>query len=299
MPEHLDRTRTPLLTLITLQSLDEDYEVVSRRRAHEADRDRGDGHPPEAHAGRSAGGAGRARVLGVLVLFGLLVAVAAVQTSREASVDDASRESLINRITSQRKEVAESAQHLAELRTTNTKGDSALTALGNQLSSAQARVADAGALTGFRAVTGPAVKVTLDSSPYADQNSQVRDSDIALLVDGLWGAGAEAITVNGQRLTGRTGIRTSGDAIEVNGVGIAPPYTILAIGNADQMAADFLNSTSGQAFAALADQYSFRYDLHGVGQVRMAPAPASLTRLRYAEAVPQGGTKQNERGRTP
>lgn len=288
MPEHLDRTRTPLLTLITLQSLDEDYEVVSRRRAVAEE-------APSEHRG---GGARKARVLGVLVLFGLLVTVAAVQTSREAGVNDASREGLINRIASQRKEVAQSTQRLAELRTANTKGETALTALGNQVNAAQARLADMGALTGFRAVTGPAVRVTLTSSPYADQNSQVRDSDIAQLVNGLWGAGAEAITVNGQRVTARTGIRTSGDAIEVNGVGIAPPYTILAIGDTDQLSADFLDSTGGQAFVALADQYSFRYDLHDVGQVRMAPAPASLTRLRSAEATTAGGAHKNRRGRT-
>ncbi|HWU20854.1 MAG TPA: DUF881 domain-containing protein [Nocardioides sp.] len=272
MPEHLDRARTPLLTLITLQSLDEDYQVVSRRRGAAGE---------EPKRGRTV------PVIGVLLLFGLLVTVAAVQTSRDAGVDDASRESLISRITEQRADVAASARRLADLRRANTKAESALTGLGTQLTAAEARVANLGALTGMRAVTGPAIRVTLDNAAYADANSQVRDSDIALLVDGLWAAGAEAITVNGQRLTARTGIRTSGDAIEVNGNGIAPPYTILAIGDTDQMAADFLNSATGQDFVALADQYAFRYDLHDVGQVRLAPAPSSVTRLRYAAAYSQ------------
>ncbi|GAB3866855.1 DUF881 domain-containing protein [Nocardioides maradonensis] len=272
MPDHLDRARTPLLTLITLQSLDEDYQVVSRRRCA---------------AGKEGRPGRRIPVVGVLLAFGLLVTVAAVQTSRDAGVDDASRESLISRITEQRAEFAASTKRLAALRAANTKADATLTGLGTQLTAAQARVADLGGLTGVQAVTGPAIRVSLDNAPYADPNSQVRDSDIALLVDGLWAAGAEAITVNGQRLTARTGIRTSGDAIEVNGNGIAPPYTILAIGDTSQMPADFLGSASGQDFAALANQYAFRYDIHDVGQVRMGPAPPSVTRLRYAVASTQ------------
>lgn len=281
LPEHLDRTRMPLLTLITLQSLDEDYQVVSRRRD-------------------AAGEGPRTRrtlpVIAILATFGLLVAVAAVQTSRDAGVDVASRQSLGDRITEQRAAVAASSRRLANLRSANTRADSALTGLGTQLTAAQARVATLGGLTGMQAVSGPAIRVSLDNAPYADANSQVRDSDIALLVDGLWAAGAEAITVNGQRVTARTGIRTSGDAIEVNGNGIAPPYTILAIGDTGQLAADFLNSASGQDFAALAGQYSFRYDLHDVGQVRMAPAPSSLTRFRFARTdthqhKKKGGTR--------
>ncbi|MCL2543021.1 MAG: DUF881 domain-containing protein [Nocardioidaceae bacterium] len=278
MPEHLDRARTPLLTLITLESMDEDYQAASRRR----------GGAAEVRAGSSRG----VGVLVVLLLFGMLVAVAAVQTSREAPVEDASRQSLIDRINDHRRSVARTQQRLADLRDANTKADGELAALGARLNAAQGRATDLGALTGFQPVTGPALRVSLDNAKYADQNDEIRDSDIGLLVDGLWGAGAEAITVNGQRVTARTGIRTSGAAIEVNGVGVAPPYTILAIGNTDQMSADFLNSAAGQAFVALAGQYDFRYDLHDVGQVRMAAAPTSLTRLRSATS-----TKADSSGR--
>lgn len=268
MPEHLDRTRTPLLTLITLQSLDEDYEVASRRR-------------------RSRGGeaAGRTSLRGgavVLLLFASLVTVAAVQNSREAGVDDASRASLITRIEARRTAVARTERTLAELRASSTRADASLTSLGTQLTAAQSRVAGFGALTGLQAVSGPALRVSLSSAPDADINSQVRDSDLAMLVNALWGAGAEAISVNGQRVTARTGIRTSGDAVEVNGVGVAPPYVVLAIGNTDALSADFVSSPGGQDFVALANQYDFVYDLHDVGQARIAQAPASVQRLRSA-----------------
>lgn len=281
MPEHLDRSRTPLLTLITLESLDEDYVVAGRRR------DSGPSTPRRTP---------RVAAMTALLIFGLLVAVAAVQKSRDAGVDDASRDSLIGRIKDARAEVGKAEQRLADLRDETTRADHTLTSTGTALASAQQRGAELGALTGFRPVSGPALRVVLDSSPYADVDNRVRDSDIAQLVNALWGAGAEAITVNGQRVTARTGIRTSGSAIEVNGVGIAPPYTILAIGNTDDMSANFLDSPSGQDFVTLADQYDFRYDVHDVGQVQMPAAPATLTHLRAAQAV--GGTRGSKSGKT-
>ena len=294
MPDHLDRARTPLLTLITLESLDEDYKAAGRRRM----RDRasgGPGGPAPAAGGPARRTASRGRVLVVLAVFGLLVAVAAVQNSRESSVDDASRASLIKRIDSRRKDVATTEQRLADLRKANTKADSALTTLGTRLNGARDTAAGYGALTGLQPVSGPAIGVELDSAPYAGSNEQVRDSDIALLVNGLWGAGAEAVSVNGQRVTARTGIRTSGDAIEVNGIGVAPPYTILAIGDTGQLEANFVSSTGGQDFIALADRYDFRYDMHDVGQVQMAAAPPSLTRLR--SATPMSATTPGRPGK--
>lgn len=273
MPERLDRARTPLLTLISLESMDEDYQVAGRRRSAAVATGEAPAHRPSR----------RTAVAAVLLVFGLLVAVAAVQTSRESSIDDASRDTLVSRINARRKDVASLEDRIAQQRAANTRSGNNVKALGNHVTAAKSKAAAFGALTGLRAVTGPAVRVALDNAPDADESSRIRDSDIALLVNGLWGAGAEAITVNGQRVTARTGIRTSGDAIEVNGVGVAPPYTILAMGDTDRIPADFLDSSSGQDFVALADQYAFRYDIHDVGRVRVAAAPASLGRLRSAD----------------
>ena len=44
----------------------------------------------------------------------------------------------------------------------------------------------------------------------SDPNDEVRDEDLATLVDGLWQAGAEAIAINGIRLTALSGIRNTG-----------------------------------------------------------------------------------------
>lgn len=278
MADTLDRSRTPLLALITQESLDRDYQVAASRR----DPDR-----PESKASRTA-------VVLVVAAFAMLVTVAAVQTSRNADLTDASRASLIEGIESRRAIVDGLQDEVAAIRVANTDAESDLRRLGERYSALQARRSGLEALTGFTRVTGPGVRVTLDNAEFADETAQMRDSDLTMLVDGLWAAGAEAIAIDGQRLTAVSAIRNSGPAIEVNGIGIAPPYEVLAIGDRRTLSANFLESASGAAFVGLANQFGFRYDLDTVGELRLPAAPRSMRTLRSAE---QGtGDQQREPG---
>src|SRR3954454_11015329 len=91
----------PLLALITQRSLDADYEhVAARKRASGED-------PSERRLPRRTAAV-------VLLAFGLLVTVAAVQTSRNASVDEASRSSLIDQINLRRQSVASLQRQLSK-----------------------------------------------------------------------------------------------------------------------------------------------------------------------------------------
>ena len=84
-------------------------------------------------------------------------------------------------------------------------------------------------------------------------------TDLALLVNGLWRAGAEAIAINGQRLTARSAIRNSGAAINVNGrPPLSPPYVVTAIGDTKTLQADLLDTSTGLAFQNGADALGFR-----------------------------------------
>lgn len=273
MPDTLDRSRIPLLTLLTDDALDRDYQSAASRR---------DDDDPRGWGSRTA-------VLVVVAAFALLVTVAAVQTSRNADVDDASRAGLIDRIDALRGQVGELQQQIAELRSANAAADESLRALGSSYADSQAKAADLGALTGFDRVAGDGVRVRLDDPPYAGPKDGVRDSDLALLVNALWDAGAEAVSVNGQRLSVRSEIRTSGEAIKVNGVGIAPPYTVLAVGNQRTLAAKFVESSSGLQFLAVVDQFGFDYDLDNADDLHLPATPAALERLRSATMLDKRG----------
>lgn len=92
-------------------------------------------------------------------------------------------------------------------------------------------------VAGLVKVTGPGVIVTLDDSRKQAQPGEgadlflVHDEDILKVTNELFAAGAEAISVNGQRLIATSEIRCAGPTISVNNTRIGPPYLIMAIGD--------------------------------------------------------------------
>ncbi len=273
------RVTMPLLTLVGQQALDEDYETAAesaRRRPGPADPD-GAGRRP-----------GRRASVVVVALFGLLIAVAAVQTSRDAGVEDAGRAGLISRIEAQRDAVAARQQLVADLRARTVAAETALSELTQDATALDSRVSRLRSLSGLGAVTGPGVRVVLDEREAASPDQRLRDTDLALLVNALWSAGAEAISVNGQRLTALSAIRTSGSAVEINDVGIAPPFTVLATGNTATLQSRFYDSASGLALDDLARRYGFTLTMDNEDRLRLPAAPARLERLRSATPVVGG-----------
>jgi uncharacterized protein YlxW (UPF0749 family) len=115
-------------------------------------------------------------------------------------------------------------------------------------------------------------------------SGRVRDRDLQLVVNGLWEAGAEAVSINGQRLTALSAIRAAGDAILVDNRPLVTPYTVLAIGDGGQLASAFRNGVGGRYLKLLQDDYGIRADIAAQGSVDV-PAATGVT-LRYA--VPAG-----------
>jgi uncharacterized protein YlxW (UPF0749 family) len=59
----------------------------------------------------------------------------------------------------------------------------------------------------------------------------IHDKDLQDVINAAFGAGAEALSVNGQRFVSRTEVVCAGNVIMINGVRVAPPFKILAIGD--------------------------------------------------------------------
>ncbi len=93
------------------------------------------------------------------------------------------------------------------------------------------------ALLGLTELTGEGVVITVSDNENAsikDENltdELVHDTDIIEIVNELKNAGAEAISVNGQRVVSTTYINCAGSVITVNGEKINSPFVISAIGN--------------------------------------------------------------------
>ena len=91
---------------------------------------------------------------------------------------------------------------------------------------------------GLTPVTGPSVTVTLDDAPESvtgegvDQDLLVvHQQDIQAVANELWRGGAEAMTIQGQRVIATTGIKCVGNTVVLHGIPYAPPYRISAIGD--------------------------------------------------------------------
>lgn len=98
------------------------------------------------------------------------------------------------------------------------------------------QIKKANKILGLTDVTGPGVIITLDDSkidPSLALNVSdliVHDLDVLSVINELENAGAEAISINDQRIVSTTGIICGGNIIEINGQKVGAPFVIKAIG---------------------------------------------------------------------
>ncbi len=168
------------------------------------------------------------------------------------------------------------------------------------LADQDARDSPAAVLAGATEVEGPGVELTVDDAERASggvagtprddgfaDTGRVRDRDLQRVVNGLWQAGAEAISVNGQRLTALSAIRAAGDAVLVDNRPLVPPYTLLAIGGGAEFADGFDATPAGRYLAELGDDYGIRVSARVRDDLRL-PA-ATNPAVRTATPVPEPG----------
>jgi uncharacterized protein YlxW (UPF0749 family) len=197
-----------------------------------------------------------------LVATGLLLAVAYQQTRAGEGQSSAVRDGLVADVRSDRAQVDGLQASADDLR------DQVALLRDRALDNSEANaLRQLEAQTGLAAVTGDGVTVTLSDGPtptdpltgkvLADNQGKIVDYDLQAITNELWFDGAEAIAVNGQRLTADSSIRRAGSAIQVNLEPLEQPYKITAIGpslakrfGASETAADYqyLATTAGVHF---------------------------------------------------
>jgi len=272
MPEPPPAAVMGLLNYLTATSLDEDYAHVSKQRAAAGVRPK-----------KSPGTVG----LVVLAVFGVLVATAAVQTSRNADESASSRASLVKQVNDRKAELrakrARAAGLTAEVAALEDSNLDATT----QGRAVRSRLDRLGVIGGGVPVKGPGIRVVVDDAPGATQDKQqVLDQDLQKLVNSLWLVGAEAISINGQRVTNLTAIREGGSAITVNFVSMRRPYTVSAIGNKNQMAAKLLDTEGGRTWLTLRASFGLKFDVTSEDSMTLPAArPFSLRYARQPERL--------------
>ena len=287
MPTPPDVRSTPrrdasmsLLTSLLNDTLDPGYAETAARRKAQGEPDAGHSHWTKR--------------VSPTVLFGvaavaLVLVIAAIQTHREAPTVEKERQQLISRVQDGERK--------------NSADESMISTLRGQLQAAQAQALGPergkaftamAVATGASPVSGPGLEVVLSDAAGADvsgssdprqtsaNQSRVLDVDLQHAANGLWAAGAEAIAINGQRLTGLSAIRTAGSAIMVDFRPLSPPYTLQAIGDPKSMAAKFADGADGRYLFALKSQYGIGFTTNTKDKLSLPAA----TQLSLSDAVP-------------
>lgn len=120
----------------------------------------------------------------------------------------------------------ESQKIVEEYQTNSATNDTLIASMKNQIETL-------GLLSGTTDVQGEGIIITLEDGITSD--ALVHDSDVLTLVNELRLAGAEAISVNNQRIITTSAIRCVGPVIQVNYQKVAAPFEIKAIGNAQYL----------------------------------------------------------------
>jgi uncharacterized protein YlxW (UPF0749 family) len=280
-PDDSRLVSTRLLVELVNNHLDPGYAAAAERRGPDAPRRRYD----------------RPAVVVGCVLIGFVLAYAYTYTHRGAPAAQKVHDGLVQRVRTAEKQGDGLAQRVSALEAELSRAqDSALPksgSLARQLSLAQLQA-------GLTAVSGPGLVVTLrepptpTSSPTAgrgggtpiDAGNILTDRDVRSVVNELWRDGAEAISVNDVRLTPTSAIRFAGEAVLVDFEAITPPYRIRAIGNADDLATAFAQSSVASRYKTLEGVEHIGFTFGNSDHLTM-PASAPVN-VRYAQVAKRG-----------
>lgn len=211
---------------------------------------------------------------------------------------------LAERLRTARMEIEEQRAEIKVLRDKVTEYEKAL-AMGSQARELVNReLQKYKVLTGLAEMEGPGIVMTLHDStlrvattnPEELEGLMVHDYDLQRVVNELRAAGAEAVSVNGQRLVERSAIRCVGPVIHVNNVPIGAPYTIKAIGNSAVLRSGL--TIPGGVVSGL-KSLGFPVTLKEEAKLRV-PAFTGPVEFRYARPVPveeETESQQREGGR--
>ena len=135
-----------------------------------------------------------------------------------------------------------------------------------------------------RPVSGPGVQITLSDAPPGQipegatpNDLVIHQQDIEDTMNALWAGGAEAMTVQGVRVTSRTIIRCIGNVILVDGTSYSPPYVIQAIGDPATLRATVTANPRMVNYQVYVTKYGLGWEMQTKDSLSFAPATTSLT----------------------
>jgi uncharacterized protein YlxW (UPF0749 family) len=163
------------------------------------------------------------------------------------------------------------------------------------VSSLQEQISDLQGQAGVGAVKGPGLTVELDDAPVdgltdpaVDPNFLVvHQQDIQAVANAMWAGGAEAMTIQGQRVIATTGIKCVGNTVVLHGIPYSPPYVITAVGDPAAMLAAVNESPYVASYLDWVAQHDLGWNVLPHSEVELPAYTGSLD-LGYARPAGAG-----------
>jgi uncharacterized protein YlxW (UPF0749 family) len=148
------------------------------------------------------------------------------------------------------------------------------------------------ASAGLTAVRGPGLRAvltdsTLAAAPTGNLNDLViHEQDLQAVINGLWAGGAEAVSVNGQRVLATTAIRCVGNTLLLHGGVYSPPYIIDAVGDPVALRAELARDPAVARFSAAAREFKLGFAV--TDETLQIPSFEGATALKVAQTAGGG-----------
>jgi uncharacterized protein YlxW (UPF0749 family) len=268
-----------LLDRVVHGALDPAYIDASRRR---------NGQPATSRRARGA------RML-ALVAAGVLVAVTAYRQAVHAPEQSRAHAALVADVEAKEADTRALAARITQLVADNRTARSHDLSDAAEVAELTEQIGGLAPAVGQAALHGPGVQVRVTEAPPGRPDpggsgvgagaaagpqrvpgaGKVLDEDIAELVNVLWAAGADAVAVNGVRLTALTAIRSVGQTVLVGFRPLESPYVIEAIGDAQQLADTVTLSTITVRLRAARAEFGGELGILAMREITLPPAPVT------------------------
>ncbi len=230
-------------------------------------------------------------VLGIMCLAltaGICVQVKTVQSSNSTVSQNYEENNLRAEVLKYKERYDNTIKEIDELdKQLDAKIDEA-TENNSELEEAQAQIKEGNKIIGLEEVTGPGVIITLSDSQL-DPNTVfdpstllLHDLDIVSVINELKNTGAEAISINEQRIVSTSSIQCGGAIININGERIGSPFTIKAIGLPESLAN--IDRTDGYLDLLRSEPYKIGVELKKSNNITI-PKYSGVINFKYAKSV--------------
>jgi uncharacterized protein YlxW (UPF0749 family) len=214
-------------------------------------------------------------VLGIMLAIQFKTTAHSNNTNLPARVEDVAQK--LDSVTQERDVLAEEVISLREKLSNVRKNDQAMADLQDELLKSNMAA-------GLTALEGPGIILSVNDIPRnlradEDPNSLiVHDTDLQTLVNDLKSSGAEAISINDQRITAMSEIRCASTLILVNTRRVGPPFIIKATGNPDMLESG-MNIKGG--WLGIMKQWGYQIQMQKSEKVQIPPYTGPV-RLEYS-----------------